>query len=44
VADLHAAIKSLAKLVIKAKGGEGVIKELSELLGRNISNFKKRSI
>ncbi len=33
--DPHAAIKSLAKLVTKAKGEEGVIKELFELLRKS---------
>ena len=31
-ADAHPDIKSLAKLVTKAKGGEGVIRELSDVL------------
>ncbi len=31
-ADAHPDIKSLAKLVTKAKGGEGVIRELSDLI------------
>ena len=31
-ADAHSSIRSMAKLVVKAKGGEGVVKELSERL------------
>ena len=31
-ADAHPEIKSLAKLVTKAKGGEGVIRELSDII------------
>ncbi|MCK4326105.1 HAD hydrolase family protein, partial [bacterium] len=31
-ADAHPDVKSLAKLVTKAKGGEGIIREISDLL------------
>ena len=31
-ADAHPTIKAVAKLLVKAKGGEGVIREISEIL------------
>lgn len=39
-ADAHPDIKSLAKLITKAKGGEGVIRELSDFF--TVTTFQKK--
>ena len=40
-ADAHPDIKSLSKLITKAKGGEGVIREISDLIAREISEIRQ---